>query len=171
VPEFSGKPMTRTVLVLLALLLSSITAQALDVEKLYGTWKILSFTQHFVATDETIEVFGKNPTGFLSYTRNGRMNAILVSDTRPRPADMAQATTEDKAQLLTSMYAYAGTFTVDGNTVIHLIDVSWNENWTGTKQVRNVRLEDDRLYISTNPQSNGFDGKIIVGELVWERVK
>ena len=163
--------MTRTIHVLLLILLSPITAQALDVEELYGTWKVLSFTQHFVETGETKDVFGKTPTGFLSYSRDGRMNAILVSDTRPRPAEMAQATTEEKAQLLTSMYAYTGTFTVDGNTVIHHIDVSWNENWTGTEQVRNVRLEADKLYISTNPQSNGFDGKIIVGELVWEKVK
>jgi hypothetical protein len=37
--------------------------------------------------------------------------------------------------------------------------------------VRNVRLYGDKLYISTNPQSNGIDGRIIVGELVWERVK
>lgn len=148
-----------------------VVTPALDVEKLYGTWKLVSFTQRIVATGETIDVFGRSPSGFLSYSRDGRMNAILVKDKRPRPADMAQATTEDKAQLFSSMYAYAGTFTVDGKTVTHHVDISWNENWTGTHQVRNVRLEGDRLYISTNPQSNGIDGKIVVGELVWEKVK
>jgi hypothetical protein len=55
--------------------------------------------------------------------------------------------------------------------VTHHVDISWNENWTGTHQVRNVRLDGDKLYISTNPQSNGIDGKIVVGELVWEKVK
>ena len=140
-------------------------------EKLYGTWKLVSFTQRFVATGETIDVFGRNPKGFLSYSRDGRMNAILVKDVRPKQADMAQATTEDKVQLFSSMYAYAGTFTVDGNTVTHHVDISWNENWTGTDQVRNVRLDGDRLYISTNPQSNGIDGRITVAELVWEKVK
>jgi len=140
-------------------------------ETLYGTWKLVSFTQRFVATGETIDVFGRNPKGFLSYSRDGRMNAILVKDVRPKQADMAQATTEDKVQLFSSMYAYAGTFTVDGNTVTHHVDISWNENWTGTDQVRNVRLDGDRLYISTDPQSNGIDGRIIVAELVWEKVK
>ena len=140
-------------------------------ETLYGTWKLVSFTQRFVATDETIDVFGRNPKGFLSYSRDGRMNAILVKDVRPKQADMAQATTEDKVQLFSSMYAYAGTFTVDGNTVTHHVDISWNENWTGTDQVRNVRLDGDRLHISTDPQSNGIDGRIIVAELVWEKVK
>jgi hypothetical protein len=83
---------------------------------------------------------------------------------------MANATSE-RAQLFSSMYAYAGTFTVDGDTVTHHVDISWNENWTGTDQLRNVRLEGDRLYISTNPQSSGLDEKIVVAELVWERVK
>ncbi len=36
---------------------------------------------------------------------------------------------------------------------------------------RNVRLEGNKPYVSTNPQSNGIDGKVIVGELVWEKVK
>jgi hypothetical protein len=163
--------MTRRILALVLALSLPVAARALDLEKLYGTWKLVSFTQRYVATGETIDVFGKNPTGFLSYSRDGRMNAILVKDKRPKAADMAQATTEDKAQLFSSMYAYAGTFTVDGNTVTHHVDISWNENWTGTHQVRNVRLDGDKLYISTNPQSNGIDGRIMVAELLWEKVK
>ncbi len=163
--------MTRHALAWVLALLSPVMARALDVEKLYGTWKLVSFTQRYVATGETIDVFGKSPSGFLSYSRDGRMNAIIVKDKRPKPADMAKATAEDKAQLLSSMYAYAGTFTVDGNTVTHHVDISWNESWTGTHQVRNVRLEGDKLYISTNPQENGIDGRIMVAELLWERVK
>jgi hypothetical protein len=29
------------------------------------------------------------------------------------------------------MVAYAGTFKVEGSRVVHNIDISWNENWTG----------------------------------------
>ena len=163
--------MIRRALALGLVLLSPLIASGLDVERLYGTWKLVSFTQRYVATGEMVDVFGKSPSGFLSYSRDGRMNAILVKDKRPSLADMAQATTQDKAELFSSMYAYAGTFTVEGNTVTHNVDISWNQNWTGTHQVRNVRLDGDKLYISTNPQSNGIDGRIMVAELVWERVK
>ena len=156
---------------LFALLLALLPARAVDVKALYGTWKLVSFTQRVVATGQTTDVFGKAPSGFLSYSPDGRMNAILVKETRPRRADMAQATTEERAQLFNSMYAYAGTFTVDGNTVTHHVDISWNENWTGTHQVRNIRLEGNKLYIATNPQANGIDGTIMVAELVWEKVK
>jgi hypothetical protein len=152
-------------------LMSPAVVRALDVESLYGTWKLVSFTQRVVATGETTEIFGSSPSGFLSYSRDGRMNAILVKDKRPRPVDMANVTSEERAELFSSMYAYAGTFTVDGDTVTHHVDISWNENWTGTDQLRNVRLEGDKLYISTNPQLSGLDEKIVVAELVWERVK
>jgi len=170
VPSLGGGVMTYRVLILALILLSPVVARALDVEELYGTWTLVSFTQRDVATGITTDIFGRSPRGFLSYSRDGRMNAILVKDKRPLPADMAQATIEDRAQLFSSMYAYAGTFTVDGNTVTHHVDISWNENWTGSDQVRNVRLEGDRLYISTNPQSSGLDGKIVVAELVWQKV-
>jgi hypothetical protein len=163
--------MIRRVLALGLVLLSPLVLRGLDVEKMYGTWKLVRFTQRYVGTGETIAVFGQHPSGFLSYSRDGRMNAILVKDDRPKVADMAQATPRDKAQLFSSMYAYAGTFTVDGDTVTHHVDISWNGNWTGTDQVRNVRLEGDRLFISTNAQSNGIDGKVAVAELEWERVK
>ena len=36
-------------------------------EELYGTWRLVSFTQTIVATGETTDVFGKAPRGFLNY--------------------------------------------------------------------------------------------------------
>jgi hypothetical protein len=69
------------------------------------------------------------------------------------------------------MIAYAGTYAVDGDTVTHEIDISWNESWTGTKQLRIIRIEGDKLLLATNPQPSGIDGRMMVGELVWQRVK
>jgi len=143
----------------------------LTAEDLYGTWRLLSFKLRVVATGATTQTFGMSPSGFLSYSRDGRMNAILVRDIRPRPADMARATAEERIELFDTMGAYAGTFTVDGDTVTHHVDISWNENWTGTDQVRKVRLEGDKLYISSDPAPSGIDGEMVAGELVWERVK
>jgi hypothetical protein len=80
--------MIRRVLALVLALLSPVAARALDIKELYGTWRLVSFTQRFMATGETIDVFGRNPSGFLNYSRDGRMNAILVKDKRPRPAEI-----------------------------------------------------------------------------------
>ena len=147
------------------------THRNLTADDLYGTWRLVSFILRNVATGATTRTFGMSPSGFLSYSRDGRMNAILVKDIRPRPADMAQATAEERLELFNTMGAYAGTFTINGDTVTHHVDVSWNENWTGTDQVRNARVEGDKLYISSNPEPSGIDGEIVVGELVWEKVK
>ena len=99
------------------------------------------------------------------------MSAILAKEGRPKPTDMAKLTGEERTEVFNTVIAYAGTFTFDGKTVTHHVDISWNENWTGTDQVRNIRLEGGKLYITTNPQPSGIDGKVIVAELIWEKVK
>src|SRR5712671_1062976 len=48
--------------------------------------------------------------------------------------------------------ASSGRYTVEGEKVVHHVDVSWNESWTGTDQVRFFKLEGDRLTITTAPQ-------------------
>ena len=163
--------MTKRALIVMLAFLSSVGSGAVGNEDLYGTWRLLSFTQRVVATGEKSDVFGKAPHGFLSYGRDGRMSAILAKDGRPKPTDMAKLTGEERTELFNTVIAYAGTFTFDGKTVTHHVDISWNENWTGTDQVRNIRLEGGRLYISTNPQPSGIDGKVMVAELIWEKVK
>ena len=138
---------------------------------LYGTWRLLSYSQRVVATGETSAFFGDAPHGFLSYGRDGRMSAIITKEGRPKPIDITNLTAEERAELFNTMAAYAGTFTLDGNTVTHHVDISWNEQWTGSDQVRNVRLERDKLYITNNSPLEDVDGNVIVAELVWEKVK
>lgn len=46
---------------------------------------------------------------------------------------------------------YGGTYKFDGKSVEHSIDIAWNEVWSGTKQVRTVTREGDRLTLTTPP--------------------
>lgn len=114
-------------------------------------------------------MFGKSPQGFLSYGRDGRMSFIFARSDRFKPKDMTKVTDQERAELHRSMAAYAGTFKVDGDRVVHNIDVSWNENWTGTAQVRTFRIDARRLIISVDPQK-GADGQMFTQVLVWEKV-
>ena len=139
-------------------------------EQLYGTWQLVSATRRYVGSEEESESFGERPTGYLIYTRDGRMIAIVAKEGRPKPADMSKATEKERAELFNTMIAYAGRFSVDGNKVTHHVDISWNENWTGTKQIRNVRLEGRKLFITSEPQPNPVDGRQAVGQLEWERL-
>ncbi len=69
-----------------------------------------------------------------------------------------------------SLTAYAGSYSVTGDKVIHHIEVAWVQNLVNTDQVRSVKLDVDRL----TPRG----GLLVRGvmydagsELVWERVK
>jgi len=156
--------------IMCALVLLLATFSAFASEELYGTWKLVSFTQETVATGAKTNLFGDAPKGFISYSRDGRMYAILAKDERPKPTDMSKVTNDQRVELFNSMAAYAGTFTVDGQTVTHSVDISWNENWTGTDQKRNFKVKGRKLYISTNQIPSGIDGKLVVLVLEWEKV-
>ena len=138
------------------------------VEQLWGTWRIVRFT---VTVDgESSDVFGRRPQGYLSYGQDGRMLVLLVKSERPRPDDMANVTDEQRAELFKGLIAYGGTYTFDGKAVTHHVDVSANENWTGTTQVRNVEFDAGRLVLTTGPQPSPIDGRVMVGVIVWEKV-
>jgi hypothetical protein len=151
-------------------LLMSTSAIAADNE-LYGTWRLLSFTRTVVATGETSDVFGKSPHGFISYGRDGRMFFLVVKDNRPKPSDMAWMTDQERVELFKSMFAYSGTYTYDGRTIKLHIDISWNENWTGTELVWKVKLDGNKLTLSTIPHSSGLDSKVVSAALTWERIE
>ena len=154
------------------------TQLSLDVPKstsaaenpILGTWKLRSLVFEAIATGQRSSPFGDHPVGYLGYSLDGRMFAILVADDRPKPRDQVP-TDEEKAKLQESMLAYAGTYTVDGEKVIHHVDISWNQSWTGTDQVRFYKLDSDTLTLTSAPAKNpinGEEGRFIV---VWEKVQ
>jgi hypothetical protein len=147
-----------------------VTRPAERVEELYGSWTLVSWTRRLLDTGETVEAFGKTPRGFLSYGRDGRVFFIMTKENRARPDDLARLTDAERAELYNTMVAYAGTYTFDGTVATCHVDVSWNEAWTGTAQVRHVKFEDDRLVWSTNPQS-GVDGQRSQSVFVWEKLR
>jgi hypothetical protein len=154
----------------LLVLVMSFSANAKATEELYGTWRLVSFTMQVVGTGESSDLFGKAPYGFISYGRDGRMIAIIVKENRPKPMDLAKMTDQERAELFKTMVAYAGTFKIEGSRVVHNVDISWNENWTGSTQERNFRIEGRRLIISVDPQI-GPDGRQVTAVLTWEKVQ
>src|SRR5713101_475355 len=132
--------MKTAIVVCTIVLLTSINARAGD-DELYGTWRLMSFTRTVVATGETTDIFGKAPRGFINYGRDGRMIVLIVKDERPKPADLSKITDQERADLFKTMAAYGGTYTFDGTTITHHVDISWNQIWTGTDQLRNIKLD------------------------------
>ena len=154
-----------------ALILSMVSTGGLAGDNpVVGTWRLKSFVREIAATGERYNQLGEHPEGFLGYSTDGRMYAILVASDRVRPHEEAP-TDEDRVKLHKSMIAYAGTYTIEDGKVIHHVDISWNGARTGTDQVRFYRLEGDTLTIKTAPNKSPVDGREGMGILVWEKVK
>jgi hypothetical protein len=98
------------------------------------------------------------------------MYAILVKDNRKAPAALVP-TDAEKIDLYSGVIAYAGTYTIDGNKVSHDIDISWNQAWTGTSQVREFKVDGNTLYIRSAPAKSPLTGRQTVFSLVWNKVE
>jgi len=138
---------------------------------LVGTWKLIS------ATDTTEkgavnDSFGRNPTGFMTYTADGRMMGIITFDGRKPLSvpDYISAPAQERAQAFATFVAYAGRYTFTGDRVIHHVEAAWMENYVGSDQVRYiVKFDANRMTIRTPPFLKG-GVKLANQELVWERM-
>ncbi|WP_375410828.1 lipocalin-like domain-containing protein [uncultured Methylobacterium sp.] len=148
------------------------SAFATETRDLVGNWRLATATRLLVDTNEVIDAYGgPRPTGWLNYSPDGRMMVVVAFEGRKRPEANDKMTDEDRIGLHKSFYAYTGTYAFDGQKVTHKIDVSWNEVWTGTSQVRNIDYRDENLVITTPPFKFNVDGKMSVLTLTFARNK
>ncbi|REK12386.1 MAG: hypothetical protein DWQ40_11460 [Actinobacteria bacterium] len=112
--------------------------------KLVGTWRLVEWT----ATIDGNEVtpFGGPTTGLLTYTEEGRMWGTLMRVDRPvvDGDTLAAAPEEERAAAAAGYLNYAGTWHIEGDEVIHEVEVSLLPNWIGTSQRRKMQwVEND----------------------------
>ena len=145
----------------------ALPALADDAQQLVGVWKLQTYYAEFQDTGETKAAFGANPNGYIIFTPDGRMMALLTAEGRKAPQ-----TDADRVQAFRSMSAYPGTYRLEEDRWITTVDVSWNEAWTGTAQMRFYRLDGDTLTVTTAWRSNViYDGRITRSTLTWIRAK
>ena len=139
-------------------------------DDLVGTWKLVSAWSKR-PNGELVGLYGEHPIGFLTYTKEGRM-AVIISD-----SDRASLSTEDdlvapnaeRAAAFSTFGAYAGTFRIEADRVIHHVEISSLQNWVGTDQVRWMKLEGNRLVLW--PPKGPMGGEQREYELIWERLR
>ena len=130
-----------------------------------GTWKLMSW--EFTQPDGTIQyLYGKDVVGYLMYTADGYMSAQIMDPDRQQsdpsfPLEMATGQTlpdSDRARAYGTYVAYCGTYTVEGDKVIHHVKAGLIPSWTGSDQRRRFRFELGRLIIGSGKH-----------KLTWER--
>jgi len=69
---------------------------------------------------------------------------VLTGEGRKPPQ-----TVQDRADLLNSLVAYTDMYRIEGDKWITKVDVAWNPEWVGTEQTRSLKLDGDRLYVTS----------------------
>jgi Lipocalin-like domain len=135
-------------------------ATPVDVERqLLGVWKLESFYTEF-PTGEKKKSYGEKPNGYLIFTREKRMVAIMTAEGRKKPE-----TDEDRVAAFGSVISYSGIYRIEGDKFITKVDVSSLETWVGTDQMRFFKVDGDKLDVVSmwldnptlpgNPRSRG----------------
>jgi hypothetical protein len=136
--------------------------------QILGTWRMQAWTRRVVETGEVTNALGPHPYGYIHYAEDGRMMVFVLKSGRPRPAS-SPPTNEEKIALFDSMLAYAGTYIVESDRVIHTLDGSWNELWTGTQQIRYMTLQGGQLIYRTPETADPMDGRLSTYEVTFSR--
>lgn len=136
--------------------------------QLVGTWKLISMTREKISTGEEIQDLGHGPDGLLNYTTDGHMSLIIVKKDRPRPVNPV-ATPDEMISLFNTMISYAGTYSLHDKQIIHHIDISWNQAWTGSEQPRFYEFLGNRVTLTTAAYMHPTEGEMKVSS-VWEKM-
>lgn len=154
---------------MLSALPCSVMAQSKNA--LIGTWKLVSATDT-TEKGEKSDAFGTGAVGFLTYTADGRMMAMISHGGRKPLSinDRIAAPAGERAEAFATFIAYAGTYTLEKDRVIHHVQVALLQNLVGSDQVRTlVKLEGDRLVLRTPSLLKA--GRMVTTELTWQRLK
>ena len=120
----------------------------------------------FLHEDGTVEKpWGDHVVGYLLYSAEGYMSGNLSPAGRRHNMGKTEKQTARRKR---DYIAYAGPYTVKGDTVTHHVEVSLFPNWLGTAQLRYHKREGNRLILRTPPIPSG-DGVVAV-QLTWEKV-
>ena len=142
-------------------------AKPLGRDLILGSWRMTSWVTTDVATGERQDALGQNPRGTVVYTPE-RVVFLVLKNNRARPEQLPPSNKE-KIALYDTMFAYSGSYTLESDRVVHHVDLSWNEAWTGTDQVRSCKVDEHTLTYTSSPGRNPFDGREVVHEVTWER--
>jgi hypothetical protein len=162
------EPAMKPLLLILGLVVVAASSSAAERTPLIGVWKLLSYQTEFQDGTPKRATFGEHPSGYIIFTGEGRMMAVLEAEARKVPSSDAE-----RAALLRSMFAYTGKYRMDGNRWITTVDAAWNPAWDGTEQVRSFELVGDKLTVTSmwQPSVVVSGSPIARGVLVFERVK
>jgi hypothetical protein len=91
---------------------------------------------------------------------------VLITAAERRPA----ASQSEMAELVRSMAAYSGRWSLKGDKLTTEVDGAWDPSWVGTQQVRYCTYDGQMMSARTMPiEHPAFPGQKVIGYLDWQR--
>ncbi|HEX3107137.1 MAG TPA: lipocalin-like domain-containing protein [Terriglobales bacterium] len=134
--------------------------------QLVGSWELVSASSVTRSGERNETPYGVRPLGLLIYASDGRITSLISYGER-KPLSM-NATPEEQAEAFNTFLAYTGRYSVNGDKIIHHIQISSVQNYVGKDLVRTVKLDGNRLTLTTPPTM--VNGKFQSIELNWQRL-
>ncbi len=135
----------------------------MDKEMLVGTYRLLSWENRF-ESGRTEYPLGRDAKGIIGYLENGQMFVHIMAADRER---ISGDDAEFVAAAMTHL-SYTGTYRIEGDEVIHEVQICSFPNWSGTDQRRRCRFEDGNLLLSAGGLCVGDE--VATGILVWQPI-
>jgi hypothetical protein len=153
------------------LLFAAVPAAAEDLSSsIVGVWRLASFERTEVMSGKSARTMGEHPTGYAFFAKGGHVVSTGFAEGR-KPFAGSVPTDAERAELFKTMYAYGGSYDVQGDAVTITVDTSWNVGWIGTKVVRKMTVTGNKLEIETAPIKSASDGLEIFTKTSFERVE
>lgn len=138
--------------------------------RIVGSYRLVSM-EHIARDGEVGRPFGDDPSGFILYTPEHCMTALLMRSDRPNIAggDILAVPPAEAAAAFATASAFGGRWRVEGEELVHELEAATFPNWVGTKQRRRFEVSDARLTLF--PPEMMMEGKLRRARVEFERIR
>ena len=110
-------------------------------EQFVGVWSLAEWRIEY-PDGRVRHPFGRDAVGQLIYSADGNMAATVSAASR---ASLGQpgarnATASQKAEAFDSYFHYAGSWSIDGDAIIHTVEFALNQDMVGSQQRRHAQF-------------------------------
>lgn len=125
-------------------------------DQVIGSWALERF--HIEDSTNVIHPWGTNATGLLIYTQDGHMSVSINREVEPK-------TDNDAKNIFDSILFYSGTYSIDGDLILHKVANASNPSRIKKEMLRYAHLDGDLLTLKSPVESFGR------AILVWRRIR
>lgn len=124
----------------------------LERSDLLGTWALVRTYETIDGAETGKHPIGEGAGGVLHYMPDGRVAVLMANGGRgPVSKGRYDSGEQETAESARTFTAYAGTWRIESDVLVHNLDLCLYQNDVGTDYIRHARLDSDRLTLSMPP--------------------